>query len=63
VKQKSYLKKEEARKLLLKPNVDMPIKGISLHTKTLESIRPLANNERLATWAQRYYATGQHKRV
>ena len=32
-----------------------------MHARDLESVRPLSNDERLATWAQRYFLRGHHR--
>jgi hypothetical protein len=34
---------------------------VIIRTDTLESIRPLTDDERRAAWAMRYYALGAHR--
>lgn len=32
-----------------------------MHARSLESVRPLSNDERRAAWARRYFLRGHHR--
>lgn len=32
-----------------------------MHAETMEAIRPLSNDERIGTWAARYFSAGLHR--
>ena len=33
-----------------------------MHARSMEAIRPLSNDDRLAHWASKYFAAGHHRR-